>query len=226
MNRFAFLPATLALLLAASPSVAAVHKCIDASGKTIYQDAPCPSETRTGDIPKHIADGSGPQERIEVQVGATDHFVISLPAAWHGSVRTPPGIQAPTLSARSANGGMSLDMTFIPIPEPVDQPEQLLARVMTGIASEHENDPNSRRSKLFPFSTPNIPGGLGAHFAFKDESLASLDKLPDGEYAYMSAGAVIVGQVLINFTVLTNDLQSPAYRTAVTNIVNLSNTAP
>ena len=216
----------MALLFAASPTLAAVHKCIDPSGKTIYQDSPCPSQTRSSDIPKHIADGSGSQERIDVTVGAGDHFSISLPAAWHGTVRTPPGIQAPTLSARSAHGSMSLDMTFLPIPQPVDDPEQLLARVMTGIASEHENDPNSRRSKLFPFSTPNIPGGLGAHFAFKDESLASLDKLPDGEYAYMSAGAVIVGQVLINFTVLTNDLQSPAYRTAVTNIVNLSNTAP
>ena len=64
---------------------------------------------------------------------------------------------------------------------------------MTGIASEHENDPNSRRSKFVPFSTPNIPG-VWAHISFRDESLASLDKLPDGEYAYMSAGAVIVGQ--------------------------------
>ena len=37
------------------------------------------------------------------------------------------GIRAPTLSARSANGGMSPDMTFILIRSPWTNPEQLLA---------------------------------------------------------------------------------------------------
>ena len=115
---------------------------------------------------------------------------LTSPAATKPSPTNPPSSQRPReleeIDTNTAGFAIPNDILDEDERRPIgpDEGQQnMLVFDQRAIASEHENDPNSRRSKLFPFSTPNIPGGLGAHFAFKDESLAGLDKLPDGEYA-------------------------------------------
>jgi hypothetical protein len=50
--------ALLALLIAAPVTHAQVYKCVDKAGKTIYSQAPCPSNTKSANVRQSVTPGS------------------------------------------------------------------------------------------------------------------------------------------------------------------------
>lgn len=58
-------------------------------------------------------------------------------------------------------------------------------------------------------------GVLGIYSSFKDATLADEVNIPDGEYRFNTQGIMYTKGVLINFTLLSNDLSSENHRSAM-----------
>ncbi len=68
--------------------------------------------------------------------------------------------------------------------------------------------------------------GEGKLIIFSDDSLAKNNHLPKGEYIFVTAAAVIIKNVLINITILTNDLLSDNYIKAMAATYTIYTTRP
>ncbi len=58
-------------------------------------------------------------------------------------------------------------------------------------------------------------GVLGMYSSFKDAKLAEQTKIPDGQYRFNTQGIMYTDGLLINFTIISNDLGSENHRYAM-----------
>ena len=93
-------------LLAAAPVRAQVYKCVDANGRVTYQQAPCPSSHRGGQLELFLDNGSGrdsPESETRWRQLAEQHEVVAgMPKRWVTQALGAPTEQRPGTTAEGA----------------------------------------------------------------------------------------------------------------------------
>ncbi len=199
------------------------NECVGIDGKVSFQDKPCPKITETSSIMESADKEKSPPGTdiriIDLDVEGGKQFSVRVPASWKPAIRNPTGILAPTLRVKPSSGDdITLLMTFIPIKSTGESTSSLLNKVMAGIERQHGS--NSSERKLATTSIKQILNdGEGSVITYIDDALAKSEHLPGGEFVFVTAGAVILNDVLVNITILTNDLQSDNYGKAIAAIL-------
>lgn len=201
-----------------STSSMAINKCVDDNGRVSFQDKPCAATSTATTVPQQPSGASQASNSeikiVDLNVGERKRFSIGLPADWKTSVKTPRGINAPTLRAQPVLGDdVILLMTFIPNPQKYMPETSALQRVMSEIDRVHRASGNEKQ--LSSIDIKQVFGkGPGKLNTYLDQSLANNNQLPKGEFMLVSDGAVVIDDVVIKITILTNDVASSNYKRA------------
>lgn len=199
-----------------SASAMAINKCVDGNGRISFQDKPCVGATSastvaTQPVPEASSNGV---KIVDLDVGKNKQFSIGLPSEWNTSIKTPPGIQAPTLRAQPKTGSdLVLLMTFIPDQRGFFGGPSVLPQVMSEIERNHESNPNEQQ--LTSSKIKQVFGKeSGELITYLDRSLSNKGRLPKGQFMIVSEGAVVIERVVVKITILTNDVRSSNYKKA------------
>ena len=109
MARTVLLPLALAAfaLVTAAPVGAQVFKCVDANGHVTYQQAPCPTSHRGGQLELFLDNGSGrdsPETEARWRQLAAQHEVATgMPKRWLQQSLGAPAEQRPGTTAEAAS---------------------------------------------------------------------------------------------------------------------------
>ncbi|QFU24118.1 hypothetical protein FS418_21235 [Shewanella sp. YLB-09] len=201
-------------LLLSLPSLA-INKCVSDSGKVGYQDMPCPEASQSDVIV--VKEQNARVQDNQVQVISVLHqskvYLVGVPKSWKSRINHSPSGDASTLRVKPYSGSdMTLLMTFIKIDSREFSQTGLLDRVMLETDMKYMF---SRDSKLNSHElTPLFLDGKVRLTNYVDPVIASRKKLTKGEYAYVTAGALVSDGLLINITILSNHLGSDNYAKA------------
>lgn len=141
-------------------------------------------------------------------LGGPGALMLPLPAGWEHEIipsgeGMPPTIQLKSESEASISVLVTAFLVGPGAPANFNSPENI-RRVVESFAADAT--PRAAENKL---TVKPIGGGkVGYMFSATDKSLVGRPVPPD-EYLYVAQGAVMVGKLLCNFTILTNDRPSP-----------------
>ena len=127
---------------------------------------------------------------------------LKVPSSWKENVSGPPAGLPPTIEFSPASGnGFNVQIT--PIWSPTGDPDLNRPEVIRALVEK------MGRKRLDQAVETEIrlkevkgPGAVGYAFTLTDRAPAK------GEWAYLTAGAAGVGDLLVSFTILTNSLDS------------------
>lgn len=207
----------------------AINKCIGSDGRVSFQDTPCPENVEFSSVIARAKNDNKSQnidlKAIELEVEET-LFSILVPAHWEESNRVLKDKLAPTLRIKPTSGSdITLLMTFIPIQNQSETNSVLLGKVMESVKRQHMSNISERIVTSRSFKQ-KFNDGEGKLIIFSDDLLAKKIQLPKGEYIFFTAAAVIIKNVLINITILTNDLLSDNYIKAMAATYTIYTTRP
>lgn len=138
-----------------------------------------------------------------IDLGKQGALVLPLPKDWSHDVRSPGIDLPPTVSMRAAKTDTAVLITplwAVEGAEPDFGTPDSVHRIVERSAAEIAPGAVEGKLKIAP-----IGGGkIGFMFFATDKSLVGRTPQP-GEYLYLIQGAVMVGELLCTFTVLTND---------------------
>jgi len=134
---------------------------------------------------------------------------LPVPTTWKVAVRSPPGDLPPTLHF-SAVDGQPFEFMVTPLwaiqgHVPPSDPETLRAQL------EHAVKQAQSQAVESQIEVKKLTGASAQGFYF-----AATDRAPNpGEYKYMTQGILPVGDLVVTFTVLTNDGQKAIVEAAL-----------
>jgi DsbC/DsbD-like thiol-disulfide interchange protein len=133
---------------------------------------------------------------------------LSLPEGWKGEARQPGGGLPPTITlAPKAGPPFQVLITPIwPMQGSIATDDKSLRKGVEGAAAEAQ--PQAVEPKL----TVKALGGASGHGFY----FTATDRAPKpGEFKYLAQGMILVGDITLAFTVLTNDGQSEVVSSAL-----------
>jgi hypothetical protein len=154
---------------------------------------------------------SASADEVRVKVAVTDQYeaAISRPAEWtHALAPVAPGTP-PTVRMAPADQTVILLTTYLVLPKdgvPALEPMVIEMNARSAAASVEK----VCRPKELEHSEHDA-----AYCEFTDQNLVAAATLAPGQFRYVASGMVETGEVWVNFTVLTNDRDSPDYRAAL-----------
>lgn len=204
----------LVSLLLSLPSLA-INKCVSGSGKVSYQDMPCPEASQSDVIV--VKEQNARVQDNQVQIISVLHqgkvYLVGVPKSWKARVNYSPSSDATTLRVKSYPGSeMTLLMTFIKVNSRENSQAGLLDRVMleTDMKYMLSSDSKLNSHEL----TPLFLDGKMRMTNYVDQVIANRKTPTTGEYAYVTAGALVSDGLLINITILSHHLGSDNYAKA------------
>ena len=216
--------------LSLSSQSLAINKCTDGQGKISFQDKPCPSAsemTVIQSISPSNANGNqsvnNPDIKI-VDVNLTNgkSFSVGVPGNWQDSIRLG-NETVPTLRVVSSNGEpLILLMTFIPKRQSVGLDNIVLNEVMQGIADQHSNSKSERKIGVRKVDLV-FAEGVGHLLTYIDDSLVKNINRKSDEFSFITTGALIIEGMVINVSILTNDIKSDNYAKALIAVHTITN---
>ena len=139
-----------------------------------------------------------------------DHGALALkvPDGWVDNVSQPPDRLPPTISLKQGRGP-AFDVLITPVwsfdpNKPVSS--SLIQQVARSAADKALTQSVERKIELKP-----IKGASGTGYYFSATDRAP----PPGDYKYMTQGGVMVGEIMMTFTILTNDGQEAIVKQAM-----------
>ena len=141
-------------------------------------------------------------------LGGPGTLMLPLPAGWEHEIMAsaegmPPTIELKTGSEASFAVLVTAFLVGPGAPADFDSPKNI-RRVVESIAAEAA--PRAAEDQLTV--EPIGSGKVGYMFSATDKSLVGR-LIPPDEYLYVVQGAVMVGKLICNFTILMNDRPSP-----------------
>lgn len=125
---------------------------------------------------------------------------LPVPAHWKSEVYRPPGGQAPTISMRPASGA-AFRVMLVPDVKPMT-PDDMERRV------RHDAGKAAPRALEKNLMVKPLRGYVNFGYYF-----SATDTAPrPGEFKIMNRGIVRVGDMMVSFTILTNDGQHAAVK--------------
>ena len=131
-----------------------------------------------------------------------DHGQLALrvPDTWADNVSQPPDRIPPTISFKETSGA-AFAVLVTPVWPAPGHAQLTLEEAKKIVASGAEKAAAQAVEKNVPIK--NLPGDAGSGFYFQ-----ATDKAPkSGEYKFMTQGAIVLDQLIVTFTALTNDGQ-------------------
>ena len=151
--------------------------------------------------------GQALSNQFTLDLGEAGSLAMTLPPGWAGEVASQGGAMPPTIAIRQ-EGSDRFVLLVTPIwagpnaPPDFGTPDSL-RRIVESSAAEIA--PGAVEDKL---TIEPIGGGKsGFMFSATDSSLVGRTP-PPGEYLYLTQGALMVGELLCTFTILTNERPS------------------
>lgn len=148
------------------------------------------------------------------ELGGPGALLLRLPAGWEHEIIPPTEGVPPTIWLKPG-AGTSFSVLVTPFtagprtPPDFDSPESI-RRVVESSAADAV--PRALEDKL---TVEPIGGGkVGYMYSATDKSLVGRPVAP-GEFLYVMQGGVMVGKLLCNFTILTNERPSPDAKKAL-----------
>ncbi|HTO50461.1 MAG TPA: hypothetical protein VML91_22695 [Burkholderiales bacterium] len=137
------------------------------------------------------------------------NFVIQVPRDWKDQVRQQPNQLPPTI-AFGPGSGNPFQVVMIPIWPPTKD-YALPSRDQVRAAIERVAQEASSQAVEKELRVVELQGRSGAGFYF-----SATDRAPKpGAYKFLTQGTVLVGQLVVNFTILTNDGQEAIVKQAL-----------
>ena len=147
--------------------------------------------------------GGARAEEMSISLPGHGMLLLSIPAGWQVTPTQRAGGLPPTVQF-SAKGGRHFEVLLTPLWSPqgdagFNTPDQV-RRVIAGAAAKA--GPQSVEGRI---TVREIPGSAGKGFYF-----VATDKQPKPEeFKYMAQGALPLDELMLGFTVLTNEADSP-----------------
>jgi len=157
---------------------------------------------------KPVAAAKGPMNERRYPLGDYGFFRVEIPLSWKDELQQPPKRLPPTISL-SPKAGNPFQILITPVWGA--KKEVLKDEAIKGFVQDSAErvKPQSVEKTL---QLAEIRGTSGNGYYF-----FSTDKAPKpGEYKYLTQGALIVGELIVTFTILTNDNQEEVAKEALT----------
>lgn len=195
------------LMTAFSPALWAieVYKCTTETGTTSYQQTPCQGDQPTMLESKGIVDAESYQQALKILSGALkNHQVSMLYFKWWKGFKNEVSDEFLhfKLTDQSGDTDIALLIDFIET-EKVKNLDQVAIRKM--VQDKGEKLERSSESGKTHIETMKLDDGYGYFATYKDASLVGKKTYPPGEYLNTTQGVLKKGEVLVNFTLLSND---------------------
>jgi hypothetical protein len=145
-----------------------------------------------------------------VSLGAHGELVLELPAAWkHEMEDTQEGL--PTLRLTPSSGA-PFEILVTPMQSGLDEPSARSAAMREFVESAATDAQAQAVEERLEVRELKAASGTGYYFA-------ATDRAPKpGEYKYMTQGMIPVGELVVGFTILTNDGQASVVEDAMASI--------
>ena len=207
----------VALMLGAVYSVEArsVYKCVEQGGTISYQDRPCHNEAESMLASRGIVDEQSYADSIKLQSGALgDKQVGMYVFKWWRAF------------------SKEIDERFLHFKftdDEGDTPITLLVDFIVPASEDALSDKEIRsffQSKAEKFLKTSVEtqllaqkmkadNGFGYYQTFTDKNLVGKSSYPPGEYLYTTSGLMTHGDVIVNFTLLSNDYTAQNHQFAM-----------
>ena len=229
MSRSSFLRFIATLAILCVPSFAnAIHKCVDKNGKVTFSNVPCTTgQQRVGPETPGFVEGvtvknlSQTMKEVSLPLGNNRKMLVPIPIEWGYSTQYPEAIKAPTLRVTTKGADpIVLLMSFIRIQDKSRQASIMVDEVISASTKHHSTIPSSRQlysGELMPLRAE----GVGRKAIYKDVALAKRSRLPRGEYVFMTSSGLVIEDVLISATILSNNASSENYNNALTALASV-----
>lgn len=136
-------------------------------------------------------------------------LVMAVPQDWGDKVRQPPNQLPPSLRFSGKPDG-KFQVLVTPLWSPRGDPEFKSAASVRRMVERAAADA-SKQAVERNLPVVELKGGAGAGFYF-----FATDRAPaPGEYKYLTQGAMAVGDLVVTFTVLSNDAESAEAKAAL-----------
>ena len=147
------------------------------------------------------------EQKIALPVGAQKAILV-VPDGWtHRDHQAIDNAMTLKVSSPEEKVVLLVTILFLPAPPELDVPGVV-------VEMNKENAVESLEQSCEPNSLKPADGA-GAYCAFTDKDLADVDVVPAGQFKYVSAGLVIAKGLVVNFTILTNDVEGADYARAL-----------
>ena len=154
-------------------------------------------------------------KEVSFPLGNDRKMLVPIPIEWGYSTRYSEAIKAPTLRVSTKGADpIVLLMTFVRIQDTSKQASIMVDEVISASRKHHSTIPSSRQlysGELVPLRAK----GVGRKAIYKDVALAKKRRLPRGEYVFMTSGGIVIEDMLISATILSNNASSENYNNAV-----------
>ena len=150
-------------------------------------------------------------DTAERRFALPDHgnFVITVPRDWKDQLRQPPDRLPPTI-VFGPGSGKPFHVVMTPIWPPTKD-HALPSRDQVRAAIERGAQEAGSQAVEKELRVVELQGRSGAGFYF-----SATDRAPKpGEYKLLTQGSILVGKLVVNFTILTNDGQEAVVKQAL-----------
>ena len=144
---------------------------------------------------------------------------LAVPAFWKDEVRQPRG-REPLTIALTPDGGPGFAVFVVPSWPVVRNPPPVTAESLRRLIEKAATDA-TRRAVEQKIEVKELKGASGPGYYF-----TATDPAPaPGEYKYLTQGTIKVGEILAEFTILTNDGQGDVVQAALSMMAGATHTA-
>jgi len=162
---------------------------------------------------------------VELKMGNASVISAPIPSSWDVKLRTSESKESSTLTAKTKLGeSVTLLITAINIKKSITAKDRvaIVKKFRRTIESQYKSYGNTKELVSRPVKQA-MNDGIGHLYTYVDESLLKATKLPSGESIYASAGIIIIDNILITTTILTNNIDTDNYAKALATIHFLTN---
>ncbi|MGJ8664038.1 MAG: DUF4124 domain-containing protein, partial [Marinicella sp.] len=182
-----------------------VYKCTTDTGTVSYQQTPCQGNKPTMLESRGIVDAESYQQAVKVQTGTLGRYQVSmLVFNWWKGFKNEVSDEFLHFKFTDSTGDTDISLLIDFIDS--EQTQQMDQMAVKGMVTE--------KGKVFErtsvvgktnIKTMRLDDGYGYFASYKDASLVGKSSYPPGEYLNTTQGLLKKGDLLINFTLLSND---------------------
>jgi hypothetical protein len=153
-------------------------------------------------------------EDMAITVGDGTAYTFKYPDTITATKNSPPDGIPPTIKAKSINGKMSLQITFIPKGKIAIDSQAGVNGIVEKIGSgQYQNGSVENKTVITELKVTN---GLGAIAQYTDADLVNVAETKPGQYKVVAAGVIVLGGNLATVTLLGDSFDSADYKQGIT----------
>jgi hypothetical protein len=149
---------------------------------------------------------------VAVSVPQGDRLQVRVPQGWQHDYQPPTPASMPTLKLGLESAGVSVRITFIPVPDDRFSTKESVEKVVTQTGGRFVGNSVEKKITLVPVDSKN---GHGCHASFEDASLVGVAQPKAGEYRFITTGMFVIGKQAAAVTIMSNDTTGATFKEAI-----------